>query len=121
VHFARLNAPYEALMMESLTPQATAIAVIMASLVLLAAVKLFWGMALWAKKSDHRLGERWGEEPVEVVEWGGREGYVRAGGELWRAASADALSVGERVRVLKTKGLVLEVKKIPAHKAQSEE
>lgn len=58
----------------------------MAGIILVAVVKLLWGMALWARKSDHRVGDRWGDEPVEVVEWSGRDGYVNAGGELWRAA-----------------------------------
>lgn len=104
-------------MAQSLSPPAIAVAVGLASIVLVAVVKLLWGMALWAKKSEHRVGERWGDEAVEVVEWSGREGYVRAGGELWRATSADALRQGERVRVAKTKGLLLEVKKISAPKA----
>lgn len=94
-----------------LTPQAAAVAFGLAVVVGLAAVKLVWGMAQWAKTSDHRLGERWGAESVEVVEWSGREGYVRAGGELWRAMSADALAPGDRVIVAKTRGLLLEVKK----------
>lgn len=84
----------------------------MAGIILVAVVKLLWGMALWARKSDHRVGDRWGDEPVEVVEWNGREGYVNAGGELWRAAGAEGLRPGERVRVAKTKGLLLEVRRI---------
>jgi membrane protein implicated in regulation of membrane protease activity len=68
-------------------------------------------MALWAKKSDHRLGERWGGEHVEVVEWSAGEGYVRAGGELWRATSRDALSPGDEVKVARMDGLNLEVRK----------
>ena len=84
----------------------------MAGIILVAVVKLLWGMALWARKSDHRVGDRWGDGPVEVVEWSGRDGYVNAGGELWRAAGPEGLRPGERVRVAKTKGLQLEVRRI---------
>lgn len=97
---------------QALSPQAVAAAVFLAGVVALVAVKLVWGMALWAKKSDHRLGARWGSETVEVVEWSMGSGYVRAGGELWRATSADDLGPGDRVKVAKTRGLVLDVKKV---------
>ena len=76
------------------------------------AVKLVWGMALWTKKIDHRIGQRWGGEHVDVVEWSGSEGYVRAGGELWRATSRDALHAGDQVKVARMDGLTLEVRKI---------
>lgn len=83
----------------------------LAGVVILAAVKLVWGMAQWAKKSEHRVGERWGGEHVEVVEWEGTSGYVRAGGELWRAVSKDALAPGDQVRVARMDGLILDVHK----------
>lgn len=76
-----------------------------------AAVKLFWGAALWTKGVQHRVGARWGEEPIEVKEWSGGEGYVDAGGELWRAVSKDKLIAGERVIVKKMRGLTLEVRR----------
>lgn len=98
----------------TLSPLAMVVAAVMAGIVLIAAIKLLWGMALWAKRSEHRVGDRWGEEAVEVVEWSGREGYVRAGGELWRATGAQALRPGDRVRVARTRGLSLEVKPIPS-------
>lgn len=83
----------------------------LAGVVTLTAVKLVWGMSQWAKKSEHRVGERWGGEHVDVVEWSGTSGYVRAGGELWRAVSKEPLAPGDSVRVARMDGLILEVRK----------
>jgi membrane-bound ClpP family serine protease len=91
----------------ALSPPGLMVAIGMAAVVAFTLLKLFWGMAQWARKSDFRLVE----DRADVVEWSGREGYVRAGGELWRATSAEPLQPGERVRVARTRGLVLEVKK----------
>jgi membrane-bound ClpP family serine protease len=49
-----------------------------------------------------------GDEHVDVVEWSGEEGYVRAGGELWRARSDAALAPGDRVKVVRMDGLMLD-------------
>ena len=87
------------------------IAGFLAAIVAFAAVKLFWGVSQWAKKPQHRVGDRWGEEVVEVSEWSDGKGYVSAGGELWRATSKDALRPHDRVYVTKVKGLTLEVRK----------
>lgn len=87
------------------------VAGVLASIVAFAAIKLAWGVSQWSKKPQHRIGERWGEERVEVTEWRGNAGYVSAGGELWRATSNDALAPGDRVYVQKAKGLTLEVRK----------
>lgn len=87
------------------------IAVIPGVVVGFAAVKILWGAALWTKKSEHRIGERWGREIVEVTEWSGGKGLVSAGGELWRATSKEELAPGDRVFVHKVKGLTLEVRK----------
>ncbi len=81
------------------------------AIILFAAVKVLWGAAQWVKKTEHRIGERWGDEPVEVREWSGGNGFVVAGGELWRAISTDPLRPGDKVYVRKTKGLTLEVRK----------
>jgi membrane-bound ClpP family serine protease len=97
--------------LSSLPPQALIVALFMAGAVALAAIKLFWGMAQWTRAPQHRVGERWGDEPIEVVEWAGETGYVRAGGELWRARSKDRLAPGETVRAVRMNGLVLEVRK----------
>ncbi|MEQ8935363.1 MAG: NfeD family protein [Amphiplicatus sp.] len=95
----------------SLPPQALIFAGVMTIIVALAAVKLFWGMAQWTRAPQHRVGDRWGDEPVEVVEWNGETGYVRAGGEMWRAHSKEAFAPGEKVKVARTNGLVLEVRR----------
>jgi membrane protein implicated in regulation of membrane protease activity len=88
-----------------------AIAAIFAAIVLAAAITLIWGVAQWRKKGQFMTGGRWEGERVMVVEWAGREGYVRAGGELWRATSQSELSPGENVRVAGSDGLILEVEK----------
>jgi len=76
-----------------------------------AIVKVVWGLLLWTKKSDHRLGDRFGDEAAEVIEWRGGEGLVAAGGEHWRAVSKEKLSPGDQVKVSKVKGLTLDVRK----------
>lgn len=87
------------------------VAGLLVALIGFAALKLFWGVSQWTRKPQHRIGERWGEEHVEVTEWAGAKGWVSAGGELWRATSKDALSPGDRVYVQRSKGLTLEVRK----------
>jgi membrane-bound ClpP family serine protease len=83
------------------------VAVVAATLIV-----LVWGAVLKSKREDNRIGQSWGSEHVKVVEWSDGEGYVDAGGERWRAKSRDLLSEGDAVRVMRTKGLVLEVGKI---------
>jgi membrane-bound ClpP family serine protease len=96
--------------MNELSPKTVLIALCVGA-VFFTAVKLAWGMTQWGRKTSYRLGDRWGDEPVEVTEWANGEGYVSAGGELWRAASSDALKPGDMVIVSKTKGLTLDVRK----------
>lgn len=72
---------------------------------------VIWGMAQTAKKPAHRVGEFFGGERVEVVEWAGAEGLVRVGGELWRARSPAPLAPGDGVRVVRADGLILDVAK----------
>ncbi len=86
-------------------------AALFGAIILFAAVKIVWGAAQWTQRSEHRIGERWGGETVEVSEWARGQGYVSAGGELWRAVSKDELKAGDRVVVAKVKGLTLEVRK----------
>lgn len=86
-------------------------AAILIAIIAFAAVKVFWGVAQWTRKPQFRIGDRWGEEHVEVVEWKDGAGMVSAGGELWRATSSDPLHPGERVYVKKSKGLTLDVRK----------
>jgi membrane-bound serine protease (ClpP class) len=93
------------------TRLAIMIAVAMGVVILFTAVKLIWGAAQWSQRPQHRVGDRWGTEHVEVVEWSGGTGLVSAGGELWRATSADPLVAGDVVSVAKVNGLTLEVRK----------
>lgn len=86
-------------------------ALAMAAIVVFAAVKIGWGVALRFRPSRFRLGQQMQTETATVREWGGRGGLVDVGGELWRAESKDALAPGDAVRVSKVKGLTLEVKK----------
>jgi membrane-bound serine protease (ClpP class) len=62
----------------------------------------------------HRVGDRFGEEPVTVLDWSGRSGRVSAGGEDWRARSTEPLTPGESVDVVKAQGLTLVVRKTRA-------
>jgi membrane protein implicated in regulation of membrane protease activity len=97
-------------MTETSSPAGIA-ALILAGIVVFAAVKLLWGMALWFEPNRFRLGQQMQGENITVTEWSGTEGYVDAGGELWRAVSKDALATGDRVTLSKVKGLTLEVRK----------
>lgn len=94
------------------SPLAVAFAAGFVAVILFAVVKVAWGMAQWRKPSTHRVGEGWGDEPVEVIEWSGGEGLVSAGGEIWKARASATLAPGERVKVARVDGLVLEVKKL---------
>ncbi|MFN0023911.1 MAG: NfeD family protein [Parvularculaceae bacterium] len=87
------------------------IAAALIGIIAFAAVKLLWGFALWTKRTEHRIGDRFGDEAGEVIEWSGRAGFVSAGGERWRAVSKDTLAAGDPVRIAKVKGLTLDVRK----------
>jgi membrane-bound serine protease (ClpP class) len=54
-------------------------------------------------------GEQLLREPAVAIESFERSGFVRIRGELWRAVSATPVAEGQRLRVLKVKGLTLEV------------
>jgi len=79
-----------------------------AGLVVIAKV---YGLIFMRHKSPHRVGEMMNVTRAEVTEWSGKEGYVMAGGELWRAMSEDDLHPGDKVVVATMNGLVLRVKK----------
>ncbi len=70
-----------------------------------------YGLIFMRGKSPHRVGEVMNVSRAEVTEWADGEGYVRAGGELWRAQSNDPLIPGDDVTVAGMNGLVLRVKK----------
>ena len=48
-------------------------------------------------------------EPGEVIEFGGGEGWATVEGERWRVRAAQPLAPGQRVRVTRVDGLVLDV------------
>lgn len=97
----------------SLSPEVAGIAaaIVPVAILLVAALILALGFAQRAREPTHRVAELFGDERVEVVEWAGREGYVRAGGELWRARSAAVLAPGDKVKVDRIDGLIAEVSK----------
>lgn len=47
---------------------------------------------------------------VDVLEWSGTGGYVRLGGERWKAVAAETFAPGDRARVAGMRGLVLVLK-----------
>ena len=98
-------------------PVAFAFFAVLAGFGLVAVAKLY-GLFFMRWKTPFRVGEAMNVKRAEVVEWTpgdkGGEGYVSAGGELWRAISADALTPGDEVTVAAVDGLLLKVKKKPA-------
>jgi len=74
-------------------------------------VAKIYGLFFMRWRSPYRVGETMTKERGEVVEWSGNEGYVRAGGELWRATSGSQLSAGDAVTVAAIDGLMLRVNK----------
>jgi membrane-bound serine protease (ClpP class) len=52
-------------------------------------------------------------EPAEVIEFGGGEGWATVEGERWRVRATEPLAPGQRVRVTRVDGLVLEVRPDP--------
>ena len=101
----------EPLDIAALSTPALLVLIFFVGAIALAAVKLLWGMAQWTQRPQHRVGDRWGAEPAEVVEWRDGSGYVRAGGELWRARSKENFAPGDPVRVHRMNGLVLDVRR----------
>lgn len=71
----------------------------------------FYGLICMRWKSPFRVGEAMSVNRAKVVEWSGEEGYVSAGGELWRAASKDSFSPGDNVAISAVNGLLLTVKR----------
>lgn len=70
-----------------------------------------YGLFFMRHKTPHRVGNAMNVTRAEVTEWSGKEGYVMAGGELWRAMSDATLNPGDQVTVASMNGLVLRVKK----------
>ena len=74
-----------------------------------------YGLIFMNGKSPHRVGAAMTGARAEGTEWrtgeAGGEGYVMADGELWRATSQDALTIGDPVDIVAVKGLELRVRK----------
>jgi membrane-bound serine protease (ClpP class) len=91
-------------------PVGLGILAIVAGFAIVALAKIY-GLFFMRWKTPFRVGEAMHVRRAEVVDWDGDEGHVRAGGELWRATSADALSAGEAVVIKSVDGLTLRVRK----------
>ncbi len=80
---------------------------------LIAAVFVALGAAAMATQGARKTGFQLGEEftpDAGVVEiWDGRSGYVRIGGELWKAEAKVALAAGDAVKVARKTGMLLRV------------
>lgn len=92
------------------SPVGLGLVAVAAGFALIALAKLY-GLFFMRWKTPFRVGEAMNVRRAEVVEWNGGEGQVRAGGELWRAVSADDLAPGDQVTVAAVDGLLLKVKR----------
>ncbi|MEM8770023.1 MAG: NfeD family protein [Pseudomonadota bacterium] len=92
------------------TPLGWGAAAIFAGFALVAVAKVY-GLIFMRWKTPFRVGETMTGTRAEVSEWAEGEGYVTAGGELWRATSADQLKPGDSVSVISVNGLELAVRK----------
>ena len=75
------------------------------------AIAKIYGLFFMRWKTPFRVGDAMAGERGEVIEWSGNEGYVRTGGELWRASSGSQLSAGDKITVAAVDGLMLRVNK----------
>lgn len=62
-----------------------------------------------SRKTEFQLGEEFTADAGVVAMWDGRSGYVRVGGELWKAEAKTALAVGDLVKVARRDGMLLRV------------
>ncbi|MEM9618508.1 MAG: NfeD family protein [Pseudomonadota bacterium] len=91
-------------------PVTVALIALLAGFGLVAVAKIY-GLLFMRWKTPFRVGEAMNVKRAEVIEWSDNEGYVSAGGEMWRAMSSDALSPGDHVTVAAVDGLMLRVNK----------
>lgn len=91
-------------------PNAFILTAFVAGFGVVVAAKLF-SLVFLRPKTPFRFGEAMSVDRARVVEWSAEGGYVSAGGELWRAASKDALKPGDKVAISAVNGLLLNVKK----------
>lgn len=62
-----------------------------------------------SRKTGYQLGEEFTADAGVVEIWDGRAGYVRVGGELWRAECKAPLQPGDAVKVARKNGMLLRV------------
>ncbi len=62
-----------------------------------------------ARKTGYQLGDEFTPDAGVVEIWDGRAGYVRVGGELWKAEAKVALAPGDAVKVARKNGMLLRV------------
>ncbi len=88
------------------------VALVGAGFLAVAALKLCF-MAFGGGSSPHRLGDEVSGAHGTVKEWSEAErcGFICVDGELWKAASKDAMKPGDPVAVTAMKGLTLSVKR----------
>lgn len=64
------------------------------------------------RRSDFQIGANFGSGRGIVESWSGRSGYVRIGGELWRAQSRRAFSPGDTIKVTRVNGMLVSVTEV---------
>jgi membrane protein implicated in regulation of membrane protease activity len=62
-----------------------------------------------ARKTGYQLGDELTPDAGVVEIWHGRSGYVRVGGELWKAEAKAILAPGDAVKVARKDGMLLRV------------
>lgn len=62
-----------------------------------------------ARRTGYQLGDEFTPDAGVVEIWEGRSGYVRIGGELWKAEAKAPLARGAAVKVAKKDGMLLRV------------
>jgi membrane protein implicated in regulation of membrane protease activity len=62
-----------------------------------------------SRKTRFQLGEDFTADAATVEIWDGRSGYVRVGGELWKAEAKAPLARGDAVKVARKDGMLLRV------------
>lgn len=82
-----------------------------AGAVLTVVATLVIGALQWAVPVRQRIGRRFGDEPVKIIDWKSGAGWVSAGGELWSAHGPADLKDGEAVTVARMDGLTLVVRR----------
>lgn len=83
--------------------------VILGSALLSAAVLIFLlGYIVKVHRRPVKTGEdSFSASEAEVMDWSGDKGHVRTYGERWEAEGSKSLAPGDRVRVVKSRGLTL--------------